>query len=569
MEERLTLVEDQLVSLQATVSRLEQRLARLEAGSDTADHASAEDRAAEAVPDGAGDAVPSWGLRAVSLAGRSLLVFAGAYLLRALTDSGTLPAAAGVGVGLAYAGVWLAAAARARDALGAAFHGGSATLVAFPLIVEATLRFALFTPAAAAVVLGAAASAFGTTAWWTRQRPLAWMATTAATVAGIVIAVRGDATAPFAVLFVLIGIGTLWLGYDREWTILRWPAAAVANIFVLGVTARAVNPEIGQSPWTALGVQFLLLGGYLSSIAVRTIVRGRGVIPFEVVQTVAALGVGLGGAIAVTRALDTGTTTLGAAACAMGAATYAVAFLWVERRGTGVENFLFYTSLALVLTLAGLNVLFDGAALAMSWAGLGVGAAALGGRLSRMTLFSHAAAYLAGAAVAAGLLTHTLQAMAGESAGLLGWLPWPALVVAFAAAACAVIRVDGQPELPWTLRQIPRLALIVIGALGAASIGVDALAWASGSTGTGTGMGVLATERTAVLSLLALAAAWATRWPRLSSGGVLVYPVLLLTGLRLVVEDLRHSTPSTLFVAFAFYGAALILAPRLRRVGAR
>jgi hypothetical protein len=33
----------------------------------------------------------------------------------------------------------------------------------------------------------------------------------------------------------------------------------------------------------------------------------------------------------------------------------------------------------------------------------------------------------------------------------------------------------------------------------------------------------------------------------------------------MAAEDFKHSRPSTLFIAMALYGAALIIAPRLRR----
>ena len=47
--------------------------------------------------------------------------------------------------------------------------------------------------------------------------------------------------------------------------------------------------------------------------------------------------------------------------------------------------------------------------------------------------------------------------------------------------------------------------------------------------------------------------------------GWLLYPVLIAGGLKLLAEDLRGSRASMLFVALAFYGAALIVAPRLAR----
>src|ERR1039457_2372039 len=44
--------------------------------------------------------------------GKMFLAVAGAYILRALTDWGTLPTAAGVAIGLIYAVLWLLVAAR-------------------------------------------------------------------------------------------------------------------------------------------------------------------------------------------------------------------------------------------------------------------------------------------------------------------------------------------------------------------------------------------------------------------------------------------------------------------------
>jgi drug/metabolite transporter (DMT)-like permease len=77
--------------------------------------------------------------------------------------------------------------------------------------------------------------------------------------------------------------------------------------------------------------------------------------------------------------------------------------------------------------------------------------------------------------------------------------------------------------------------------------------------------GVLATVSTGVLSVATLLVAWAGRHDRLREWGWLVYPLLIGIGLKLVTQDFKHSRPATLFIALALYGAALILAPRLRR----
>jgi hypothetical protein len=81
----------------------------------------------------------------------------------------------------------------------------------------------------------------------------------------------------------------------------------------------------------------------------------------------------------------------------------------------------------------------------------------------------------------------------------------------------------------------------------------------------GVDLGVLATVRTGVLAAATLLVAWGTRRDRFREWAWLVYPLLVLVGLKMVAQDFKYSRPSTLFIALALYGTALIVAPRLRR----
>src|ERR1035437_5626344 len=88
--------------------------------------------------------------------GRALLGLAGAYLLRALTESGTFAPQAGVAIGLIYALLWLVWAARTPAALRieTALRSLTSVLVLAPLLWEATLRFhAISTWTAGAILL--------------------------------------------------------------------------------------------------------------------------------------------------------------------------------------------------------------------------------------------------------------------------------------------------------------------------------------------------------------------------------------------------------------------------------
>jgi predicted tellurium resistance membrane protein TerC len=61
-----------------------------------------------------------------------------------------------------------------------------------------------------------------------------------------------------------------------------------------------------------------------------------------------------------------------------------------------------------------------------------------------------------------------------------------------------------------------------------------------------------------------LATAWLGRTPGHAEAGWLAYPLLGLIGLKMLLEDLPRGRPVTLILAFAFYGLALILVPRIR-----
>jgi hypothetical protein len=78
---------------------------------------------------------------------------------------------------------------------------------------------------------------------------------------------------------------------------------------------------------------------------------------------------------------------------------------------------------------------------------------------------------------------------------------------------------------------------------------------------------IVATWRTGVLSATALIVAWLGRHVTAREFGFLLYPALGWGGLKLLVEDFRTSPPLLLVVAFALYGGALILAPRIAKTG--
>jgi hypothetical protein len=290
------------------------------------------------------------------------------------------------------------------------------------------------------------------------------------------------------------------------------------------------------------------------------------VVAFEVVQTCGALAAGLGGAALVAARAGAGSAALGVACLVFAAAGYAVGFAFLGRRRDGGANFHFYTSIAIVFALSGSALLLSGAALPVAWALVAVLAAVLARGTGRLTLATHACVYAVAAALAADALSAAARAVLGAPAAAAVAPPWATVAVAAGMAAAAWIEAGAIPERPALRDRVPRLVLLcalAVAWIGIASSGVAVLL-ARNAAG-GADPGAIATVRTAVLAAAAIGAAALGRRPGWREAGWLAYPLLAVVGLKLVVEDVARSRPATLFVAFALYGAALLLVPRLRR----
>ena len=573
MNDRDTALESAVDELRSSVRQLEARITQLErrvAGGEEVVPDAAEDASAR-VP--AESAERAGGRRdpiaVLSLIGRLFIVLGGAYLLRAMTDAGTIPPAAGVALGLAYGLVWLWLADRAGGRAqrpSAAFHAVGAAMVAFPLVVEATTRFKVLPGAASAAALGVLTAGLFAVAWRRRLQSLAWIAVVAAIPASVVILARTGVVVPHAFFLILFGVAALWMGYSLDWLLVRWPVAVAADVVAVGVTLRALAPQPQETPAAALTVQVGLLGAYLASIAIRTLVRGRNVIPFEVVQTAAALVVGLGGALSVTRATGAGAPALGMANILIALACYAVAFAFIERQQHRGRNVYFYTSLAIVLMLVGVAILLPHAAQAGILAALAVVCSAAWSRIGRLFLLIHAAVYLVAAAVVSGAIGYDIrEVLAG--AGPPWPLPTPDMLVVLGAAGLSAWLAAIEPANDgsrWA--RVPRFVIVLVLVLSAGGTLVGYLATTIGLQPDGSmDVGMLATIRTGVLAIAALLVAWVGRHVRFREWDWLVYPLLVGIGLKMLAQDFMHGRPATLFVALALYGAALIMAPRLRR----
>jgi len=578
MGDRLARLESTVEQLRSTVESLQHRIDVLEAAPPAVATPAADARAGEpAQPQptyrspGLARRDPYDPIAVLSLIGRVFLVLAGGFFLRAMTEAGLLSPQVGIALAFAYGLIWIFFADRAGR-LGlipsVVAYALAAAMVVFPLLVEATTRFKVLTGAGSALVLAILTAAMLFIGWRRRQRAIAWVAILAALPTSLVLLAKTGVIVPFAVYLVALGVTTLWLGYSRGWTGICWPTALVADVVVVGVTMRALSPEHLDAHRVASMLQWSLLAAYFFSVAIRTLIRGRNVALFEVVQVAAALVIAFVGTSVLTQATGVLPAAIGVISLAIGAACYFVTFAFIEGREDLERNLYFYSTLALMLVLAGFALAVREHWVTMVFAALGVIAAVLWSRTGRLYLLLHGAVYVVAAGFPSQALQYGAWALAASPVG--PWLlPSAVMLVMLAAGALSAWFAAARPVSEGgVLASGLRLVIVVACVWVACGAVIGALAPAvAGLADRSVDLGALATLRTAVLAVAVLAIAWASRQAKFREWAWLVYPLLVVIGLKMIVQDFKFSRPATLFIALALYGAALIVAPRLRKGG--
>jgi hypothetical protein len=501
---------------------------------------------------------------ALSLIGRTLLALGGAYLLRAITEAGALPEAVGVTLGLGYACAWIFLADRAGAAgktASAAFHAGAATLVGYAIIWESTVRLGLLAPLASASLVLAFSLVLTTVVWRFRLASTAWVAQVAVVVTAFALMGGTRAVLPYAAVLVVVGVVTLWLGYRRGWPPLQWFAAAAADVAVLLVTLGALAQPDTVPAGAALSVQVLLFLSYFLSFYRRSLEGVDSAIgTFEIVQSVAAVVVGLGGTLAVAdtplaRGLTGGVGILAAIVAQRRAS--------LESEPEPGRIGALFSGLAVACLLLATSTTIP--APSLLWTVLGTAGFVLAKRKGRLVLGLQGGALILASGVASGLFYRAAYVLAAPAS--FSWPRFSALdlvVVAIAAAACATSVAPAPSR--GALRRVPgALALATAVAGGATAVLYVLGPLVAGVPGGVVDPAALASLRTAVLSLAAMGLGALAGRIGLREASWLLYPLLVLTSIKLILEDFPNGNAGTLFAALALYGCALIVAPRLSR----
>lgn len=488
------------------------------------------------------------------LFGWAFLGLAGAYLLRGITESGSLPGAFGAGAGILYAGVWLFMAARKAggNPLGSAVHGATAALILAPMLWEVTTRLNLIGARTASAVL-ILFSIWGLAiAWRQKITAIAWTAT----MCGIVTAAalfRETHDIPSWMVTTLIIAATVEFSACRDhWLGLRWIVAFFADVNIAALCFVMVRPGDPGAPvgW-AIGSQLALVAIYVASTLDRSVLRKLRIDWFEIAQPVVAFLILTGGALKMASNWPTAPVLAGVTCVAVGLGCYAVAMTIgePERR----RNFFAYSTGALGLCTAGFWLVSSGAPLAAVLAVLAAAALVIGAAWERVELRIHGVFYLLLATLAAGYWGSAYESIVRSASSLAPIGPGYAVVALASAACCAAAwRVKTRQ---WVDRYAATICggLLLWGIAGMAAHGVPSSFVFS------------APVRTGLLIALAAGSSWAGRRFGHEELVWLVYPLLAAAGVKLLVEDLRAGRSLTMFLSLILFGGALLLLPKLVR----
>ncbi len=492
----------------------------------------------------------------IPLLGQGLLGLAAAYFLRAMVEMKAVPAGLGAPIGIAYSLAWLSFASRAAEPWTVKIRAMTATAILIPLLWEAQMRFhALPTGITAGVLL--LFSVFGLAISWRKNvAAAAWIATLsgALTMCALLVATRD--VMPF--LWALLGLAAVveasacldhWL--TERWLIALLVDGAVALVTWLVTQPRGLPEEyVRVSATSIIAAQIALLVLYVAATIVRTLGRGRRILPFDVAQCVAALAIAVSGAYRVANGHPAMLAVLAGFCATCALACYTVALMFQSRGDDDRRNLAVYSTFGLALAATCALLIANGAVLAGAGAVLAI-AAALGGSKTRLVGW-HSAAYLLLAAGAAGL-SFAIPAHFLRATGATGPPQMAAFLVVGAAGYCAWLfcRRRDATSRPWFL-----IVLTGIFALSLATLLADA--------GFRAPAGYRPFLYTAILTLGAVALALASRKLDVAQLAWTAYGLLALATVKLVVQDLPSGHMLAIVGSLVLYGGTLILLPRLR-----
>ena len=502
----------------------------------------------------------------ITVLGKAVLGIAGAYLLRAIAESGSAPKLALLLVAIVYAAAWMVWAVRASASsrFASVTYAVTSAMILSPMLWESTTRFqTLPVGFAAAALTGYVVMTLALAA----RRDLelvAWVATVAAvmTALGLIFATRDLVALASALLAIgLASEVSACMGHRLTQRVLPALAADFAIWQLVDVmTSSKVVPEGYQAvaPGMVAALCLALLAIYGGSIGIRVFVRREAITYFDVGQGVLAFALATFGALRATGGAIA--PVLGALFLVLAAVCYWGALSRFVDDGLR-RNRRVSATWAAALLVAGSWLLLPSGLQLVFLCAAAVVAAFLYARTGKFSLGLHVSVYLVAATAVSPVLGYVVNTLAGSVGGGPPWSVWLVTV----AAAVSYVVGAGHAEERTTRRLLWVVPALLVG-FAAAALAVSAIVGVAGGS-AGLAASRLSVVRTIVGCAVALALAYAgARWKRVELGWV-AYAAVGFGTLKLLLEDLRFGNAASLVVSLLFYGGVLILLARMMQRG--
>jgi len=247
----------------------------------------------------------------------------------------------------------------------------------------------------------------------------------------------------------------------------------------------------------------------------------------------------------------------------IGIGSYALA-LSTETRAVRRQNFYYYSTVGLVFIVAGSALLTSPTWAAFAWSILAITMAWGSGRTGWVSLSLQSTVLLVAAGIGSGILATGAHALTGSAGATWPVTQMSHVGIAVATVVCLFIPVAQQSDRWGKLAGLPQLIVLALSVweVGGLMVTISGPILAD-AAGAEPNAAVLAALRTAVLSAASVTLALSSRHWRWPEARWLVYPVLILVGIKLFVEDFPNGQPATLFVSLVFLGGALLLVAKL------
>ncbi|PLX20388.1 MAG: hypothetical protein C0597_04185 [Marinilabiliales bacterium] len=510
-------------------------------------------------------------IRIFSVIGRTFLILAGAFLLRAFTESETFTPIIGAIIGLFYALLWLLVSgrsARMQDSFSASFYGISSVLIAFPLIFETSTKLNIFSPFQTAIILFVFTAFALILSSYRKMRSVYIFFVLAALLTAFPLMIKSGKVELYSIFVMLISLSTLILKYLRNWHVVPWISAFFVNLSMLFLVYLSSSPEKLTGRYSEISVTFSLvilisfIIVYLSGFITATLLLKRRISFFGMFQSLFALVIGLFGAISITHGIGIGYYILGVFALVFAISFYFIAFKYVNAEEK--VNFYYYAWMAFILAFAAIWILFSKDIKIVSLGIMSIASIILTKSIDRHTTLSiQSLLYLFTAAWISNLFKFSFSSFIATQHSLFVMSPiliFSLMLITIVYILHVLLGKHTEAKI-----QIPRFIVLLITVIGIFGFIVFIVSHALAFNEDTVELHKLELIRTIILSVSTVLLAWLSNKSKLSELSYLVYPILLFTGVKLLFKDLGEGTPMTLFVGFVIYGIALISAPKIKR----